>query len=203
MTECAIVEISQHGLSSAGARALVPRVRAFVTPARSAHVRRVAELALGIGRSNGFSPEDLERVELAALLHDAARDMTDEQLLALVTPRNAVEASHPLAMHGRAARRLAEEWGVTDPGVLGAVEGQVFGGEAGDRVGAALYVADVSEPGRGVNEDVRELAMRDLWAAYARAVESKVAYLRGAGKEIHPATLRAYESLRGRDARQG
>ncbi|HZW28225.1 MAG TPA: bis(5'-nucleosyl)-tetraphosphatase (symmetrical) YqeK [Trueperaceae bacterium] len=203
MTENAIAESSQYELSSAEARALLPRVQALVTPERLAHVRRVAELALGIGRSNGFSPEDLERVELAALLHDAARDMTDEQLLALVTPRNAVEASHPLAMHGRAARRLAEEWGVTDPVVLGAVEGHVFGVEAGDRVGAALYVADVSEPGRGVNEDVRELAMRDLWAAYARAVESKVAYLRGAGKEIHPDTLRAYESLRGRDARQG
>ncbi len=203
MTEHAIAESSQHEFDSAEARALLPRVEELVTPERLAHVRRVARLAVRIGRSNGFAAEDLRRVELAALLHDAARDMTDEQLLALVSPRNAVEASHPLSMHGRAARRLAEEWGVRDEVVLGAVEGHVFGVEAGDAVGAALYVADVSEPGRGVNEDVRELAMTDLWAAYARAVASKVEYLRGAGKEIHPATLRAYESLRGRDARQG
>ncbi|HEX7038519.1 MAG TPA: bis(5'-nucleosyl)-tetraphosphatase (symmetrical) YqeK [Trueperaceae bacterium] len=203
MTENAIVESTQHEFTSAAARALLGRVEELVTPERLAHVRRVADLALRIGRSNGFSLEDLERVELAALLHDAARDMTDEQLLGLVSPRNAVEASHPLAMHGRAARRLAEGWGVTDEVVLGAVEGHVFGVEAGDRVGAALYVADVSEPGRGVNDDVRELAMTDLWAAYARAVAAKVEYLRRTGKEIHPATLRAYESLQGRDARQG
>src|SRR5690606_6457568 len=151
----------------------------------------------------GPPPRDPDRAVLAAVRHDAARAMTDEPLLALATPRTAVEASHPLAMHGRAARRLAEEWGVTDPVVLGAVEGHVFGVEAGDRVGAALYQAGVSGPGRGGHADVREAAKRDLWAAYARAVESKVAYLRGAGKEIHPDTLRAYESLRGRDARQG
>jgi|SRR5690606_19407058 len=203
MTEGLIAESSQHEFSSPQARALLPRVEALVSPARLAHVRRVAALAVSIGRANGFSPDDLERVELAALLHDAARDMTDDQLLSLVSPRNRVEASHPLAMHGRAARRLAEEWGVTDEAVLGAIEGHVFGVEAGDHVGAALYVADVSEPGRGVNDDVRELAMTDLWAAYARAVESKVSYLREVGKEIHPATLRAYESLQGRDARQG
>src|SRR5690606_28767443 len=128
--------------------------------------------------------------------------MSDEELLALVTPRNAVEAAHPLAMHGRAARRLAEEWGVTDPAVLRAVEGHVFGVEAGDRVGAALYVADVSEPGRGVNEELRDLALRDLWAAYARAVATKVEYLRGCGRELLHDALRAYESLRERAARQ-
>lgn len=203
MTERFVAESSQHEFTGPRARELLPRVEALVTSDRLAHVRRVAALALAIGRANGFSAEDLERTELAALLHDAARDMTDEQLLALVTPRNAVEASHPLAMHGRAARRLAEEWGVDDPDVLRAVEGHVFGVEAGDDVGAALYVADVSEPGRGVNEDVRALAMTDLWAAYAKAVGTKVNYLREVGKEIHPDTLRAYESLQGRDARQG
>src|SRR5690606_4292239 len=91
MTENAIVESTQHEFTSAAARALLGRVEELVTPERLAHVRRVADLALRIGRSNGFSPEDLERVELAALLHDAARDMTDEQLLGLVSPRNAVE----------------------------------------------------------------------------------------------------------------
>ena len=203
MTDDVTTTTSRPTFTSAECRALLPRVAALVTPERLEHAGRVAVLAVRIGRSAGFSEDDLRRVELAALLHDAARDMSDEELLALVTPRNAVEAAHPLAMHGRAARRLAEEWGVTDPAVLRAVEGHVFGVEAGDRVGAALYVADVSEPGRGVNEELRELALRDLWAAYARAVATKVEYLRGCGKEIHPDTLRAYESLRERDARQG
>lgn len=171
------------------------KVRALVSPDRFDHIRRVTVLALQIATSNGFTPEDQDRVLLAALLHDAARDMSDEELLSLAQPENEVEAAHPLAMHGRAARRLAARWGVRDPVVLGAIEGHVFGVRAGDAVGAAVYVADVSEPGRGVNDDVRALAMSDLWAAYAQAVRSKVEYLQREGKEIHPATLRAYESL--------
>ncbi len=203
MTEENVRPQDDRSLAGAPARSLAERVEALVSPERLAHVRRVAELAGRIARGNGFSEQDVARVELAALLHDAARDMDDASLLALVTPRNAVEVDHPLAMHGRAARRLAERWGVTDEAVLGAIEGHVVGVEPGDHVGAAVYVADVSEPGRGENADVRELALTDLWAAYAEAVSRKVDYLRSTGKEIHPATLRAYESLRSHDARQG
>ena len=113
----------------------------------------------------------------------------------LVQPSNEVERKHPLVLHGRASRELASEWGVSDEAVLGAVEGHVFGVPADDLVGMALYVADVSEPGRGVNAELRELAQRDLAAAYREAVGCKVAYLRANGKEIHPSTMRAYESL--------
>ena len=173
----------------------VEKVKRLVSSDRFDHIRRVALLALQIARANGFSAEDQDRVLLASLLHDAARDLSDAQLLKLVSPANEVEKSHPLSMHGRAARRLAKQWGVDDEAVLGAIEGHVFGVDTGDGVGAAVYVADVSEPARGVNEDVRETALSDLWEAYAMAVTCKVDYLRSEGKEIHPATLRAYESL--------
>lgn len=182
-------------LSQADLGRLRERVGALVSEERFEHIERVAELAEAIARANGFSEVDVERVRLAALLHDAARDLSDERLLALVTPSNEVERQHPLVLHGRASRELAEEWGVTDEAVLGAVEGHVFGVPADDRVGMAVYVADVSEPGRGVNAELRELALRDLAAAYREAVGCKVAYLKANGKAIHPSTMRAYDSL--------
>ena len=77
----------------------------------------------------------------------------------------------------------------------GGDRGHVFGVPADDEVGMAVYVADVSEPGRGVNAELRELALRDLAAAYRKAVVCKVEYLRDGGKAIHPSTMRAYESL--------
>ena len=171
------------------------RVRAGVGPERFAHIERVMELARQIGESNGFSPTELAKVELAALLHDAARDLGDGELLRLAPPQNQVEADHPVSVHGRAGRRLAEQWGVSDETVLEAIEGHVFGVPLGNRVGAAVYVADVCEPGRGVNHDLRELALNDLEEAYRRAVKVKVDYLRRCGKVVHPATLAAYESL--------
>ncbi len=174
---------------------LVKQVRELVTPGRFEHIERVAELADAIAAANGFTGAERAKLVKAALLHDAARDLGDEELMRLAPPRIELERHHPLALHGRAARALAEGWGVTDAAVLDAVEGHVFGVSPFDLIGMALYVADVSEPGRGVNADIRELAMTDLAAAYRSAVCTKVEYLRECGKEIHPSTLATYRAI--------
>lgn len=171
------------------------RVKALVTPRRFEHIMRVATLADTIARANAFTPGEIRVTNLAAVLHDAARDLSPEDLFRLAPPETDLERTHPLAVHGRAARALAERWGVTDERVLEAVEGHVFGVPHDHRVGMAVYVADVSEPGRGVNDDIRELAMTNLFRAYRRAVDSKVNYLRSKGKAVHPATLRVYKEL--------
>ncbi|HET8986232.1 MAG TPA: bis(5'-nucleosyl)-tetraphosphatase (symmetrical) YqeK [Trueperaceae bacterium] len=188
--------VPEHpGSERRGLTAYRELVRSSVGPERFAHIERVVDLAKRVGEANRFSPEELARVELAALLHDAARDLDDAELLRLAPPENQVEIDHPLSVHGRAGRRMAEQWGVTDETVLEAIEGHVFGVPLANRVGTAVYVADVCEPGRGVNHDLRELALSDLDAAYRQAVAVKVDYLRRSGKEVHPATLAAYASL--------
>lgn len=171
------------------------RVRELVSAERFGHIERVTETAVAIAEANGLSRVDRDRVALAAILHDAARDLPDEELLRLGLPVDEFEASHPLTLHGRASKRLAETWGVTDPVVLEAIDGHVFGVPLGHRVGMCVYVADVCEPGRGVNDDLRELAIHDLESAYRRAVASKVEYLRATGKAIHPDTLAVFNSL--------
>lgn len=172
---------------------LSEKVRALVGPERWAHIQRVAELARAIAERNGL---DGEKAYLAGLLHDAARDLPEAELLRLAPPENPVEEAHPLALHGRAARRLAEAWGVGDGEVLEAIEGHVFGVSPENGIGMALYVADVSEPGRGVNGEIRALALGgDLLEAYRRAVRNKVEYLKAKGVPIHPKTLEVYERL--------
>ena len=171
------------------------RVKQLVTQKRFEHIGRVATLADTIARANGFNRGELRATALAAVLHDAARDMSDAELFELAPPESDLERNHPLAVHGRAARVLAERWGVTDERVLDAIEGHVFGVPLGNRVGMAVYVADVSEPGRGVNDDIRKLAMSNLYRAYQQAVDSKVTYLRSKGKAVHPETLRVYREL--------
>ncbi|ABF44436.1 MULTISPECIES: bis(5'-nucleosyl)-tetraphosphatase (symmetrical) YqeK [Deinococcus] len=168
------------------------RVRLMVRPRRFEHVLRVAELACQIARANGL---DEARAYAAGLLHDIARDLPDAELLRLAPPECAIDAAHPLALHGRAARTLLERWGYSDSVVLEAVEDHTTGPRGGNPVAACVYVADVSEPGRGVNEDIRELALRDLNAALNRAIVSKVTYLQGRGIQVHPRTLLAYHAL--------
>lgn len=171
------------------------RVRVRLSSERFAHVMRVAELAEGIALANGFDDGELRATSLAAILHDVAREETSERLFELAPPENDVERAHPLAVHGRAGRRIAESWGVTDERVLEAIEGHVFGPLPGHRVAVAVYVADVCEPGRGVNDDVRELAMGHLDRAFRRALDRKVRYLASRGKAIHPRTLQVHDQL--------
>lgn len=171
------------------------RVRALVTPERWRHVERVARLADTIGRANRFSDDQLRATALAAVLHDAARDLPAERLFELAPPSCDTELRHPLTVHGRAGRALASAWGVNDQRVLNAIEGHVFGVAPSDQVGMAVYVADVSEPGRGVNDEVRELAMTNLPRAYRHALRTKVAYLRSRGKPVHPRTLEVHDQI--------
>lgn len=167
----------------------------MVSSDRFRHIQRVADLAEEIARANGFSEEEVRATLLAAILHDAARELPARSLLKLAPARVPVESEHPLTVHGRAGRRMAELWGVTDERVLQAIEGHVFGVDESNRIGVAVYIADVSEPGRNVNADIRSLAMQDLSAAYRLAVRAKVHYLTSVGKPVHPDTMRVYEAI--------
>lgn len=173
------------------------RVREQVSPKRFEHIVRVAILTETIAQVNRFSEGEVRAASLAAILHDVARDLPAAELFKLAPPETSLEREHPLAVHGRAGRRIIEGWGITDERVLEAVEGHVFGVPHDNRIGMALYIADVSEPGRGVNDDIRALAMRNLFWAYQRAVDSKVTYLRSKGKAVHPDTLRVYREICG------
>lgn len=171
------------------------RVKRMLTPKRFDHVVRVAILAETIALANGFDRGELRATSLAAVLHDVARDLPVEEMFLLTPPECELERKYPLSIHGRAGRRLAEIWGVSDERVLEAISGHTFGVRHDNRVGMAVYVADVSEPGRGVNSDIRDLAMTNLFRAYQRAVDSKVRYLRSKGKAVHPETLKVYEEI--------
>ncbi|MBA2666238.1 MAG: bis(5'-nucleosyl)-tetraphosphatase (symmetrical) YqeK [Trueperaceae bacterium] len=181
-----------------GRRSIAPyceRVRSTVTAPRFEHIQRVAELAESIARANRFDERELRATCLAAVLHDVARDLPSDRMFTLAPPDCDLERTNPLSLHGRAGRSIARAWGVTDERVLDAIEGHVFGVRYGDRVGMAVYVADISEPGRGVNADIREQAMHDLTRAYRRAVEAKVRYLRRCGKDVHPRTLKVHDEI--------
>ncbi|WP_291425211.1 bis(5'-nucleosyl)-tetraphosphatase (symmetrical) YqeK [Deinococcus sp.] len=171
------------------------RVRLMVRPRRYEHVRRVAQLAYQIALSNGLSFSEANAAYTAGILHDIARDLPDSELLRLAPAECDIDLRHPLALHGRAGRTLLEHWGYHDQQVLEAIEDHTTGPRAGHQISACVYIADVSEPGRGVNDDIRELALSDLSSALNRAIVSKVTYLQGRDLPVHPRTLKRFEAL--------
>ena len=168
------------------------RVRQMVKPERFAHIERVAALAHDIAMAHGLNTE---QAYLAGILHDVARDLSPGELLYLAPPETAADADQPLAVHGRAGRAILEQWGITDQVVLDAVEEHVTGPRNNNPISICVYVADISEPGRGVNDHIRELAFLDLERAYHQALTCKVHYLQSKGRVVHPRTMEAYRRL--------
>jgi predicted HD superfamily hydrolase involved in NAD metabolism len=183
----------EHAMPSSAAF-WAARVRQLVKPERFEHIERVAALAHDIALAHGL---DADRAYLAGILHDVARDLPNQELLRLAPPETQADSSHPLALHGRAGRVILERWGITDQDILDAVEEHVTGPRDGNLLSICVYVADVSEPGRGVNDDIRELAFLDLERAYHQSLTCKVHYLQSKGKVVHPRTMEAYQRLIG------
>jgi predicted HD superfamily hydrolase involved in NAD metabolism len=97
--------------------------RSRLSKARYEHTLRVADTAENLALAHGL---DADRVRLAALLHDAAREMGSEEFLKLADSWNLQvgdpERQSPKLLHGPVAAGLARrELGIDDGEVLEAV----------------------------------------------------------------------------------
>lgn len=138
---------------------------AVVSPAREAHVARVAALLETWADAIGVPSAERARWRRAAVLHDALRDAGPETLA-----RYAPQDGWPVKLwHGPAAAAAAERHGERDAGVLDAVRYHSVGYAGWDAAGRLLYLADFLEPGRTYL--ARE---RAAWAARVPAEPDRV-----------------------------
>ncbi len=158
------------------------RVQRELAAEKSRHSWQTAQTARKLAAMHGV---DVERAELAGLLHDIADDHSDDQLLSLadrfqisISP---TEAYVPKLLHGPVgAELLHREWGVEDEEILDAVRDHVTGGQS--RLGKILFLADKLDAGgdrADEGEPIRELAMKSLDEAvlrlYAKRIDGLVA----------------------------
>jgi HD superfamily phosphohydrolase YqeK len=130
---------------------------AIVTPERTQHIQRVAELALTWAEAMAVPDSERNRWLKAVWLHDALRDADAAELA-----RWAPSVDGPVELqHGPASAARAKAEGETDRGVLDAVRYHSVGLAEWDMVGRVLYCADFLEPGRTFDSERRaELAIR-------------------------------------------
>jgi predicted HD superfamily hydrolase involved in NAD metabolism len=166
---------------------------------RYAHTLRVAETA---ERLAGFHDLDPKKARLAALLHDATREMGKDELLRIAGEEGIdvgeLEREQPILLHGPVAASLARrELGVEDGEVLEAVRAHTTGEPGVGSLALALFVADKIEPDRdqaGV-EGLRKLALDDLRQAATVALDGSISHNERRGKQTHPKSRRALEWL--------
>lgn len=164
---------------------------------RYGHTLRVANTAEDLARLHGLDPE---KARLAALLHDAAREMGPEEFLELAerfgVPVGEPERETPKLLHGPVAAGMARrELGVEDEGVLDAVREHTTGRPGMGPLSLALFVADKIEPARDYPSvgRLRGLARRDLREAAAQSLRRTIAHNEERGRPTHPSSV---ETLR-------
>ena len=155
-------------------------VRGRLSDKRYEHTLNVKKMAVKLAKHYGTDPE---QAALAALLHDAAKEMPKDEMRAIMQayPEYAQggEARPTPVWHGICAAILARtEWGVTDEAVLSAIACHTAGKAGMTQLDKILYLADMTSAERdwpGV-EKLRKLEMKDLDAAMLGEILRRVLY---------------------------
>lgn len=200
-------------------------LQAKLSAHRYVHTESVVATALEFLAVYDSSSEIRSRVELAAWLHDCAKELKNEEQLSLAKFYGieiyAEDLESPNLLHARNGAALAEEtYELVDPRILNAIREHTLGAPKMCLESKILYLADMLEPGRDAriksktNSSTNEIkysaeldAMRELVLsgkideALLAAMNSKITYVIHKGQPIHPLGVAArnylLESLRG------
>ena len=163
-------------------------VRSRLSDKRYEHTINVKKMAVKLAKHYGTDPE---QAALAALLHDAAKELPKDEMRAIMQ-------AYPEYAHGICAAILARtEWGVTDEAVLSAIACHTAGKAGMTQLDKILYLADMTSAERdwpGV-EKLRKLEMKDLDAAMLAALRQTNGFVLSEGKPLDPESKAAYEDI--------
>ena len=144
--------------------------------------------------------EDVEKAQLAGLLHDCAKCIPNDRKLRMCTEYgievSKVELKAPYLLHSKLGAYLArEKYGVDDEDVLGAIMWHTTGRPNMTTLEKIIFIADYIEPARFKAEnlsEVRRLAFHDLNLTVCRILEDTLHYLDSGKGEIDPMSRSAY-----------
>jgi predicted HD superfamily hydrolase involved in NAD metabolism len=170
-------------------------IAARLSVQRRDHSHRVAAEAVALAARFGASPE---AAEVAGLLHDYCRELSDQETLAAATRHGLdvgpVEARRPRkVLHGPVAAAELAVQGLA-PDLARAIALHTVGAAGMSVLEKCLYLADYCEPARahqGVDE-VRAVAANDLDAAVGLAARLSLLDIIGRGRGVVPGALALY-----------
>lgn len=144
---------------------------------------------------------DINKAQVAGLLHDCAKCISDEKKIAICTKHNiqisTIELHNPFLLHAKVGGYMAmKKFNVHDPDVINAILNHTTGRPGMSELEKIIYIADYIEPGRKQApnlSEVRRLAFADLDRALLKILGDTLKYLRDTGMEIDPMTQKTYE----------
>ncbi|MDP1808075.1 MAG: bis(5'-nucleosyl)-tetraphosphatase (symmetrical) YqeK [Actinomycetota bacterium] len=186
-------------MSAPGWTELEGEMRARLTAASFNHSLRTGATAVRLAQIHGA---DERQAGIAGLVHDAARDLTDAQLLEQAEhfglKIDPVEAGKPYLLHSAiGAKIVALELGIEDAAIVSAVAKHTFGDTYMNKLDRIVYLADVIEPGRACAglDEIRRLAQINLDDAFKAAYKAQLISIIARGGYLHPRTLQVWNHI--------
>ncbi|MBQ3665525.1 MAG: bis(5'-nucleosyl)-tetraphosphatase (symmetrical) YqeK [Lachnospiraceae bacterium] len=143
----------------------------------------------------------LEKAEMAGLLHDCAKCMSDEKKIKKCIEHNIniseIEKEQPYLLHAKVGAYIAmDKYGINDMEIINAILKHTTGSPDMSMLEKIIYVADYIEPNRNKAENlptIRKLAFQDIDMAVFVIMRDTVKYLNDKNKKMDTHTLKAYE----------
>jgi predicted HD superfamily hydrolase involved in NAD metabolism len=174
-------------------------IKASLEPARWQHTVRCQECAVKLALHYGYSGE---KASLAALCHDAFRDLSATQWLRLAEKWQMTvlheEKKAPVLLHGPLAARYFElHWEIKDQEVLSAIRFHTSGHPDLEPIGKIVFLADGIEPGRMFpeREALEIIAFQNLDTACLKMLEANIRFLQSQDMICHPASYQWLKQL--------
>ncbi len=167
-------------------------------PSRYKHTMGVVETAEKLAGIYGY---DTEKARLAALLHDCAKSVPDNQKFSMCREYGIrisdAEKKNPALLHAKCGALVAEyKYGISDEEILHAIRVHTTGCIRMNLLDKIIFVSDYIEPGRDKAprlQELRSLAEKNLDETTFKIMEDTVCYLRSnPDQTMDPATYQAY-----------
>lgn len=152
-------------------------------PSRFEHTIGVAYTATALAMRYEVSIHD---AELAGLLHDCAKCMSDDKLYKICVNHNIIltdaEIENPSLLHAKAGAVVAKkDYDIDDEGILNAVRYHTTGRPAMTMLEKIIFTADYIEPGRTKQKrlnEIRKMAFIDIDACIYMISADTLEYLK-------------------------
>lgn len=170
-----------------------------LSPKRFAHILGVSQTAQQLAKRYG---SDEQQALIAGLLHDCAREISNDRLLQLARSFgivvNAADPAEMAVLHAKVGAQLANhEFGIHDETICDAIACHTSGKVGMNLLDKIIYLADCIEPSRHYEgiEKLREIASKDLNQAVLKAIDRSIVYLIEKKAPIYYETIEARNDL--------
>lgn len=169
------------------------KLKEMLDEKRYIHSKNVLKAAIELGKNFNF---DLEKIKIAALLHDCAKNLRDDELLIKAYKYgiivDEIQKIQPFLLHGPVGAYLSKfEFGIDDEDIFNAIYYHTTGRKDMTIFEEIIYLADFISIDRNFEgvEEIRKKAFENFEEALLMSCNSTLTYVINRNLPIHPLTI--------------